>query len=98
MDIWPSREHIAEFLPDSFRKEYPSTRVIIDATEFYIEKPANPDIQCAIWSNYKNCTTLKVLVGCTPNGALSFISDAYGGRISDKELTKRSGACEAGAW
>ena len=91
VDIWPSRALVQRFLPDVFKEKYPHTRVIIDATEFPIEKPANPDVQAATWSNYKNKNTLKLLVGVTPNGAISFLSPLYGGRISDKELTKRSG-------
>ena len=77
-------------MPDSFRQKYPSTRVVIDATEFHIEKPANPDVQASTWSNYKNTNTLKLLLGVTPNGVISFLSNLWGGRISDKELTKRS--------
>ena len=90
IDIWPSRSLVDAFMPDSFRQKYPSTRVIIDATEFHIEKPANPDVQASTWSNYKNTNTLKLLVGVTPNGVISFLSNLWGGRISDKELTKRS--------
>ena len=90
-DIWPSREHVDAFMPDVFRAAYPSTRVIIDATEFPIEKPANPDLQAATWSSYKNRNTFKILVGCSPNGALTYLSETYGGRVTDKELTKRSG-------
>ena len=51
-------------------------------------------MQSATWSSYKNRNTLKILVGCTPNGALSFLSDVYGGRASDKELTRKSGLFE----
>ena len=94
VDIWPTREFVQSCLPEAFREKYPTTRVVIDATEFPIAKPANPDEQSTTWSSYKNRNTLKVLVGCTPNGALSFLSDVYGGRISDKELTKRSGVLE----
>ena len=91
VDIWPSRALVQRFLPDVFKEKCPHTRVIIDATEFLIEKPANPDVQAATWSNHKNKNTLKLLVGVTPNGAISFLSPLYGGRISDNELTKRSG-------
>ena len=72
------------FMPDSFRQKYPSTRVIIDGTEFHIEKLANPNVQASTWSNYKNTNTLKLLVGVTPNGVICFLSNLWGGRISDK--------------
>ena len=82
-----------EFTPTCFHNRYPTTRVVIDATEVFIEKPKNPDAQAATWSTYKNPNTSKFLIGITPNGVPSYISDVYGGRISDKELLKRSGLC-----
>ena len=78
-------------MPIGFAKKYPSTRVVIDATEFRIEKPANPDAQAATCSNYKNTNKFKLLVGVSPNGVITFRSPFWGGRISDKEITKRSG-------
>ena len=90
VDIWTSQSLVDTFMPDSFRQKYPSTRVIIDATEFHIEKPANPDVQASTWLNYKNTNTLKLLVVVMRNGVISFLSNLWGGRISDKELTKRS--------
>lgn len=31
-----------------------------------------------------------MLIGCTPNGCVSFVSDAFEGSISDPEIFKRS--------
>jgi len=74
-------------MPQMFRNLYPTTRCIIDATEVFIEKPRNPSAQQLTFSNYKNCNTFKVLIAISPAGAVSFVSDLYGGNISDKHLT-----------
>jgi len=78
-------------MPKCFRDLYPTTRVIIDATEVYIEKPSLPDLQQMTFSSYKNNNTFKALVGISPSGAITFVSSLYSGSISDKELTRQSG-------
>jgi len=70
---------------------YPTTRVIIDATEVYIEKPSLPDLQQMTFSNYKNNNTFKGLIGISRSGAITFVSSLFSGSISDKELTRQSG-------
>lgn len=89
--IWPSKGQLQEKMPPAFLKLYPDCRVIIDCTEFKIQHPSDPDVQQATFSFYKNTNTLKGMVGITPSGAISFISDLWGGSISDKELFLKSG-------
>ena len=91
LDISPSKEQVMKDMPTQFKELYPSTRVIIDCTEFPIEKPSDPDSQRCTWSTYKNRNIFKLLVGITPSGAISFLSSLYGGSVSDNEITLSSG-------
>lgn len=91
LDVFPSKEIVKLHMPECFIKKYSSTTLIIDATEIYIEKPNNPEAQQLTFSSYKNTNTLKALVGIVPKGAISFVSTLFGGSISDKELTQKSG-------
>ena len=94
LNVFPSREIVQLHLPECFLKKYSTTTLIIDATEIYIEKPNNPEAQQVTFSSYKNSNTLKALVGIVPKGGISFVSTLYGGSISDKELTQKSGLIE----
>ena len=91
IDWTPSVEQVATTLPCAFHEKYPTTFVIIDATEIFIQSPSDLFMQSSTWSNYKHHNTGKVLIGCTPNGAVSYVSELFVGSISDVELTKVSG-------
>jgi len=41
IETFPSWHIVKKHMPESFKKEYPNTRIIIDATEFYIERPSS---------------------------------------------------------
>ena len=89
--IWPERDTVLSCMPECFKKLYPTTRVIIDATEIFIETPSLPELQQMTYSSYKNHNTHKALVGISPGGAITFVSKLFPGSISDKELTRKSG-------
>ena len=89
--LWPSRETIDKYMPACFGDMYPTTRYIVDATKIFIDMPADPSAQQLTFSHHKNHNTLKALIAITPCGAISFISNLYGGNISHKKLTEMSG-------
>jgi DDE superfamily endonuclease/Helix-turn-helix of DDE superfamily endonuclease len=90
LDLWPKEEVFSSFMPLNFGRMFPSTKLIIDATEIPIQKPCNADAQSATWSTYKNRNTVKTVVGCTPRGAVAYVSDSYGGSVSDRQILERS--------
>ena len=51
---WPSKDLVNLYMLKCFKELYPSTRVIIDATEIFVETPALPEFQQMTFSSYKN--------------------------------------------
>uniref|UniRef100_A0A1X7U0W9 DDE Tnp4 domain-containing protein n=1 Tax=Amphimedon queenslandica TaxID=400682 RepID=A0A1X7U0W9_AMPQE len=93
--IWPSRSQIQSSMPTQFCQYYPNTRIIIDATEIFIQKPTEQNAMLLTVSSYKNHNTGKLLAGITPpSGAFSFISPMYRGSISNRQLFIESGLLE----
>ncbi|XP_062615043.1 uncharacterized protein LOC134276769 [Saccostrea cucullata] len=90
ISIWPSQSLVRYFAPSDFKSKFPTTRAILDATEFPIKKPSTPRAQQATFSTYKNRNTMKALIGCTPGGLVNFVSPAYCGSTSDRQIVERS--------
>ena len=89
--LWPPKEMVQSNIPVQFKKMYPTTRVILDATESYIEQPRIPELQQMTFSSFKNRNTYKGLIGISPSGVVTFVSHPFAGSISNKELTRQSG-------
>ncbi|XP_066268877.1 uncharacterized protein [Branchiostoma lanceolatum] len=92
--FWPAKEAILQHMPPDLGKKYPQLRCTIDCTEIFMQKPRRLELQQLTWSDYKKHNTAKYLIGITPNGTISFLSEGYGGRSSNKTITKDSGFLE----
>ena len=88
---WPDTIALHEHLPPTFRKHFSRVRCIIDCFEIFIERPVALQDRAATYSNYKKHNTVKVFIAVAPTGAIGFISKAWSGRVSDKEITQKCG-------
>lgn len=89
LDILPSCEIIDKNMHKDFQK-LPTTTAILDATGIPIQKQSDVHAQSITWSNYKHLFTLKTMLGCTPRGAVSFISEYFGGLALDRHIIECS--------
>ena len=90
--IWPDRDSLRKTMPQCFQESFGKTvAVIIDCFEVFIERPSNLRARASTWSNYKHRNTAKLLIGIIPQGTVAFISESWGGRVSDKHLTEHCG-------
>ena len=88
---WPDGETLRVNLPPSFRKHFSKVKCIIDCFEVFIERPLSFAARAATYSNYKKHNTIKVLIAVSPTGSIVYISNAWGGRVSDKVITQECG-------
>ena len=88
--VWPNKEVIQATSPQSLGPQYRNLRATIDCTEIWIQKPRNLRSQAETWSDYKKHNTVKYLVAIAPNGTISYLSEGWGGRTSDRHVVLAS--------
>lgn len=90
---WPEeRENLLHNTPSYFRSTFKEqVTIIVDCFEIFCESPTEFRALAQGFSTYKHHETLKFLIGITTTGVIIFISIAFGGRSSDKEIVKKSG-------
>ena len=77
LPVWATRRIVEDTMPKVFRQKYPLTRVVLDCTELFIEKPSCFCAQSETYSSYKSHNTAEGLVAIAPNAALTSVSDLF---------------------
>ena len=85
---WPKQATMPMCFQNKYRK---SITAIIDCFELFIERPSSLTARALTWSTHKHKNTIKFLIAITPQGSISFISNGWGGRTTDKHITENSG-------
>lgn len=80
---------IQKNMPSCFM-DFTNVRVVVDCTEVTIQKPKCLCCRIKFYSQYKSNTTVKIMIGVSPAGLITFISRCYGGRASDKAIFEQS--------
>ena len=77
---WLPQEAIGDNLTEAYIKTGNNKCwVILDCEEAFNEKPKSLDCQAATWPDYKHHNTVKLIVGISPSGTITFLSSCYGG-------------------
>ena len=91
---WPDRNLVQHNNSCSNKwKLFKDVISLIDCFEVKTQRPLNLNNRAQFWSHYKHHSTTKFLISVTPQGAISFISEGWGGRVSDKEIFLKSRYC-----
>lgn len=81
----PSRDSVRENFPAKIKDMLlcDTVYMTIDCTGVPIQVPSNPTAQSATHSTYYGGNVIKFIIGVTPDGMMSYISDALNGGLSD---------------
>uniref|UniRef100_A0A8C6UWI7 THAP-type domain-containing protein n=1 Tax=Neogobius melanostomus TaxID=47308 RepID=A0A8C6UWI7_9GOBI len=89
---WPDRDTLRRSKPHQFVKEFVNRIAVnIDCFEILVEKMANVKTRDRISLTYKHNHSIKYLIGLTPKGHICVLSQGWGGRVNDEQITLHSG-------
>ena len=88
---WPTREQLKKTMPSDFKRHFNKCVCIIDCFKVFCERPSDLKARALTYSNYKHHSTVKFLIGITPQGVISYVSKGWGVCVSDKHLTENHG-------
>ena len=92
---YPSKEQLQaqtkERLVEAFRLNGMHFEAFIDCHEQQCQTPGEKEANKAVWSEYKQRTTVKFLGAIGGNGAFTFVSLGYCGKITDPAITRLCG-------
>ena len=94
INLWPNIDYIDKYMPENFKPDYATTRVVLNCTEIKVQRASYCDLRSMNFSSYKNCSTVKRLVGISPDGVGCFFSDLMPELTSDNEITIQSGVLD----
>ena len=95
MDEWfnasfpiPTTKDLEGRVSSEWKQAYGTSliRFILDCTEYRVQCPSSRKAARTLWSDYKNCHTVKLLAAICPAGAYVGSTTAYPGRITDVEI------------
>jgi len=89
---WPSSASQIASVSRKFSHKYGRQVVaILDSFEVLIPKPLNDEACLVTWNPHMKRHTIKYLISVTPQGKINFLSDGWGGVVTDKQITEECG-------